>query len=73
MTVSDVLKDNPGLGRAEALRRTMLAFLADPSLPLLARRGGRGALNVRDIRTLTPFPHATERYIRRRARPYPPP
>ena len=33
MTVFDVLKDNPGLGRAEALRRTMLAFLADPSLP----------------------------------------
>ena len=29
----DVLKDNPGLGRAEAVRRTMLAFLADPSLP----------------------------------------
>jgi CHAT domain-containing protein len=33
MTVFDVLKDNPGLGRAEALRRTMLAFLSDPSLP----------------------------------------
>ena len=33
MTLFDVLKDNPGLGRAEALRRTMLAFLADPSLP----------------------------------------
>jgi hypothetical protein len=33
MTVFDVLKDNPGLSRAEALRRTMLAFLADPSLP----------------------------------------
>jgi CHAT domain-containing protein len=33
MTVFDVLKDNPGLGRAEALRRTMLAFIADPSLP----------------------------------------
>jgi CHAT domain-containing protein len=33
MTVFDVLKDNPGLGRAEALRRTMMAFLADPSLP----------------------------------------
>jgi CHAT domain-containing protein/tetratricopeptide (TPR) repeat protein len=33
MTVFDVLKDDPGLDRAEALRRTMLAFLADPSLP----------------------------------------
>jgi CHAT domain-containing protein/tetratricopeptide (TPR) repeat protein len=33
MTVFDVLKENPSLGRAEALRRTMLAFLADPSLP----------------------------------------
>jgi len=33
MTVFDVLKDNPGLGRAEALRRTMMAFLTDLSLP----------------------------------------
>jgi hypothetical protein len=60
MTVFDVLKDNPGLGRAEALRRTMLCFsrrsvtaallrLFGDLGPLLARR--RGALAGRDIGT----------------------
>jgi CHAT domain-containing protein/Flp pilus assembly protein TadD len=33
MTTFDVLKANPDLGRAEALRRAMLAFLTDPSVP----------------------------------------
>ena len=29
----DVLKAEPGIGRAEALRRAMLAYLHDASLP----------------------------------------
>jgi len=33
MTTFDVLNGDPRAGRAEALRRAMLAFLTDPSVP----------------------------------------
>lgn len=35
LTIStfDLLKNEPGMGRAEALRRAMLTYLDDPSMP----------------------------------------
>jgi CHAT domain-containing protein len=35
-TTFELLKKNPGLGRVEALRRAMLAYMNDPADPLNA-------------------------------------